>query len=104
MWPTEQNDVGDAVLAAVAHQGDGHVPERLAAVGARALGLTLLLPGAVPSGRDGVPVGSLDRPWHHVLEPAEGGAARPGQLVRGATVLAVHRAIAPGAAFGVRHG
>ena len=56
-----------------------------------------------PAGRDRVPVGSLDRPGHHVLEPAEGGAARPGQLVEAPPVLAVHRAIAPGAAFGVRH-
>jgi hypothetical protein len=64
--------VWDPVLAAVAHDHDVDVTERLAAVSAlagsidqtaRLLDLT------------GIPVSPLDRPGHHVLKAAECGPA-----------------------------
>ena len=80
------------MLAAVAHQQHAHVSQLGAALSA-----------LVDRARDAprlhdlprIPMGALDRPRHHVLEPAEGRFARAGDLLHAPAVLALDLAATP---------
>src|SRR5207253_8739407 len=93
--PHRAERVGYAVLAAVADEHDMDVAEPLAALRA---GRQRILDVARLAECSGLPVSSLDRPRHHVLEPAEHRVALPRLLLQAEALLAVDRVAAPGAA------
>ena len=86
--------VGDAVLAAVTNQEDVNVTQLAAAVRAgprRALDRRRLIE------LTRLPMRSLDRPWHDVLQTTEHGAAVPSGLVQAKSVVLLDACPTPGA-------
>src|SRR5215207_5617741 len=76
--------VRDTVLAAMADQKHVRVAELGAAVGAAA---DALVQGGRLGHRPGLPVGALERPRDHVLQPAEDGSPLAGRLVGAIAVV-----------------
>ena len=86
--------VGDAVLAAMAHEQHAAVAELAAAVRAAAQAIAGI---ARLEDAPGLPVRALDDPGHDVLEPAESGAALARRLGRAEAIVGPDPDAAPAA-------